>query len=250
MAHRQMVRNGDAWVGITDKPIDVVALKKFDPARYGSLSFANPLALDDPRNCQNPVTSVDPTSAARGPPRTGWPGTSTARSARWCAAATAPTRWPTAAATRRGGTAGTGRRQARLRLRLLADRRLPLRLHQRDPPARRGAQRRHPIYDGYIVAVAGGALRRASCRSTSARPPPTRRRPAPAVLQRRRADHPRHVAVGLPVRHRRPPPRQRRAGRPLPPLRDGRRRATRRPTSSTSPRRRRTSSRPASPCRR
>ena len=68
--------------GITDKPIDVLALKKFDPARYGSLSFANPLALDDPRNCQNPVSSVDPTSAARGPPRTGWPGTSTARSAR------------------------------------------------------------------------------------------------------------------------------------------------------------------------
>jgi hypothetical protein len=63
MAHRQMVRNGDAWVGITDKPIDVLALKKFDPARYGSLSFANPLALDDPRNCQNPVTSVDPPSA-------------------------------------------------------------------------------------------------------------------------------------------------------------------------------------------
>jgi hypothetical protein len=63
MAHRQMVRNGDAWVGITDKPIDVVALKKFDPVRYASLSFANPLALDDPRNCQNPVTAVDPPSA-------------------------------------------------------------------------------------------------------------------------------------------------------------------------------------------
>ena len=60
MAHRQMVRNGDAWVGITGKPIDVVALKKFDPERYESLSFANPLALDDPNNCQNPVTSVDP----------------------------------------------------------------------------------------------------------------------------------------------------------------------------------------------
>ena len=65
MAHRQMVRNGDAWVGITDKPIDVVALKKFDPARYGSLSFANPLALDDPGNCQNPVSSVDSTTASR-----------------------------------------------------------------------------------------------------------------------------------------------------------------------------------------
>jgi hypothetical protein len=63
MAHRQMVRNGDAWVGITDKPIDVLALKKFDPARYGSLSFANPLALDDPANCTNPVSSVDPPSA-------------------------------------------------------------------------------------------------------------------------------------------------------------------------------------------
>ena len=65
MAHRQMVRNGDAWVGITDKPIDVVALKKFDLARYGSLSFANPLALDDPRNCLNPVSSVDSTTASR-----------------------------------------------------------------------------------------------------------------------------------------------------------------------------------------
>jgi Alpha/beta hydrolase domain len=60
MAHRQMVRNGDAWVGITGKPIDVVALKNFDPVRYGSLSFANPLALDDPRNCDPPLTSVDP----------------------------------------------------------------------------------------------------------------------------------------------------------------------------------------------
>jgi hypothetical protein len=65
MAHRQMVRNGDAWVGITDKPIDVVALKKFDPARYGSLSFANPLALDDPANCLKPVSSVDSTTASR-----------------------------------------------------------------------------------------------------------------------------------------------------------------------------------------
>jgi len=65
MAHRQMVRNGDAWVGITDKPIDVVALKKFDLARYGSLSFANPLALDDPTNCPNPVSSVDSTTASR-----------------------------------------------------------------------------------------------------------------------------------------------------------------------------------------
>ncbi|HEY7620362.1 MAG TPA: alpha/beta hydrolase domain-containing protein [Solirubrobacteraceae bacterium] len=60
MAHRQIVRNGDAWVGITAKPIDVISLKSFDPQRYASLSFANPRALDDPLNCANPVTSVDP----------------------------------------------------------------------------------------------------------------------------------------------------------------------------------------------
>jgi Alpha/beta hydrolase domain len=48
------------WVGITAKPIDVVALKTFDSQRYGSLSFANPLPLSDPRNCTNIQTVVDP----------------------------------------------------------------------------------------------------------------------------------------------------------------------------------------------
>jgi hypothetical protein len=52
MAREQFIRNGDAWVGITAKPVSVVALKTFDATRYGPLSFANPLPLDDPRNCQ------------------------------------------------------------------------------------------------------------------------------------------------------------------------------------------------------
>jgi Alpha/beta hydrolase domain len=60
LAHRQFLRNGDAWVGITAKPISVVALKMFDPKRYGSLSFANPLPLSDPRNCTDIQTWVDP----------------------------------------------------------------------------------------------------------------------------------------------------------------------------------------------
>jgi hypothetical protein len=60
LMHRQMMRDGDVWVGITAKPIDVVALKTFDPARYGSLSFANPLPLSDPRNCTDIQASVDP----------------------------------------------------------------------------------------------------------------------------------------------------------------------------------------------
>jgi hypothetical protein len=51
MMRRQMIHNGDAWVGVTVKPISVDALKTFDPQRYAALSFANPLPLDDPRNC-------------------------------------------------------------------------------------------------------------------------------------------------------------------------------------------------------
>src|SRR4051794_35375915 len=39
LAHRQLIRNGDAWVGVTGKPISVVSLKRFNPDRYGSLSF-------------------------------------------------------------------------------------------------------------------------------------------------------------------------------------------------------------------
>ncbi|HEV8153035.1 MAG TPA: alpha/beta hydrolase domain-containing protein [Solirubrobacteraceae bacterium] len=54
LTHREYVRRGDAWVGITAKPVALQALKTFDPRRYGSLSFANPLPAGDPRNC--PVT--------------------------------------------------------------------------------------------------------------------------------------------------------------------------------------------------
>ena len=51
ISHDQFARSGDAWVGITAKPVSVVALKNFNPKRYAALSFANPLPLDDPRNC-------------------------------------------------------------------------------------------------------------------------------------------------------------------------------------------------------
>lgn len=58
MMHRQLIDNGDAWVGITVKPVSVVALQTFDPVRYGDLSMANPLPLDDPRNCAEPITVI------------------------------------------------------------------------------------------------------------------------------------------------------------------------------------------------
>lgn len=51
ISHKQFVRNGDAWVGVTAKPVSVVSLKNFNPLRYGPLSWANPLKKDDPANC-------------------------------------------------------------------------------------------------------------------------------------------------------------------------------------------------------
>lgn len=41
--YSQIINDGDAWVGITAKPIAIDALKRFDPVRYGALSMANPL---------------------------------------------------------------------------------------------------------------------------------------------------------------------------------------------------------------
>ncbi len=51
ISHKQFVRNGDAWVGITAKPVSVVTLKSFNPGRYAALSWPNPLSLEDSRNC-------------------------------------------------------------------------------------------------------------------------------------------------------------------------------------------------------
>lgn len=47
----QFARHGDAWVGITAKPVSVVTLKTFNPRRYASLAWPNPLPLDDVKNC-------------------------------------------------------------------------------------------------------------------------------------------------------------------------------------------------------
>ncbi len=57
ISHEQMLRNGDAWVGITAKPISVVTLKQFDADRYRALSWDNPLPLDHADNCE--VTGRD-----------------------------------------------------------------------------------------------------------------------------------------------------------------------------------------------
>lgn len=43
----QILRDGDAWVGITSKPIAILALQNFDPVRYAPLSMANPLPPEE-----------------------------------------------------------------------------------------------------------------------------------------------------------------------------------------------------------
>lgn len=40
LSYAHFMRRGDVWVGLTIKPAAVVALQRFDPVRYGALSFA------------------------------------------------------------------------------------------------------------------------------------------------------------------------------------------------------------------
>jgi len=45
--HHHFMRRGDAYVGITSKPVAVKTLKAFDPERYAPLSWANPLPVEE-----------------------------------------------------------------------------------------------------------------------------------------------------------------------------------------------------------
>jgi hypothetical protein len=56
ISHKELVRAGAAWVGLTAKPVSVATVKAFNPTRYAPLSWANPLPLDDPRNCATVAT--------------------------------------------------------------------------------------------------------------------------------------------------------------------------------------------------
>ena len=56
------IEHGDAWVGITSKPIAAKALKTFDPKRYAAVSWANPLPAD--QTCSNPVSLLPDSTPA------------------------------------------------------------------------------------------------------------------------------------------------------------------------------------------
>jgi len=59
VSHAQLVSAGDAWVGLTAKPVAIVSLKAFNAARYAALSWANPLEANDPDNCDTVARDSD-----------------------------------------------------------------------------------------------------------------------------------------------------------------------------------------------
>jgi hypothetical protein len=54
LCHDYFLAHGDAWVGITSKPVAVQSLKEFDQQRYAPLSWDNPLPLS--QTCLNPYS--------------------------------------------------------------------------------------------------------------------------------------------------------------------------------------------------
>jgi hypothetical protein len=61
-ANEYFIEHGDAWVGITSKPVTAQALKTFDPRRYAAVSWANPLPAD--QTCPNPVSFLPDSTPA------------------------------------------------------------------------------------------------------------------------------------------------------------------------------------------
>lgn len=57
IAHDGFMRAGDAYVGITVKPVTITALKRFDPTRYAHLSMPNPAGPD--QRCAPHTKSTD-----------------------------------------------------------------------------------------------------------------------------------------------------------------------------------------------
>jgi hypothetical protein len=143
LTHRQILRNGDAWVGITIRPISVEALKKFDPQRYAPMSFANPLPVSDPANCK--VSGQDSQLTERG---LVWDMFS--QTAAWVRSH-APTN-PLTYGSRRSGRVkhvyGLGYSQSGGYLYDYINGIQPLVVRSDGKP----------IFDGYLVAVAGGAF--------------------------------------------------------------------------------------------
>ena len=221
-----LMRKGDTWIGITIRPIAVDALKRFDPARYAPLSFADPLPA-----AQRPCTIT----GAEADQERGLAWDMNSQVGAWIRsnAATNPLRGAISKVY------GFGYSQTGGYLNTYAN--AIHKLATLDSGA--------PVYDGYFITVAGGGFVGLTAINQCVRGP-ARRRPAARDRQPRRADHPRDVAVGL--RARGSPPGGPTATRRRTRTGTTRSRAwgTRRRSSSTTRRARRTWSRPSARCRR
>jgi hypothetical protein len=162
---KQLLRHGDTWVGITIRPIAVDALQNFDAQRYRSLSFASPYPPGDPNRCVS-------TGVEAGTER-GLAWDINTQVGQWIQsnAKSNPLRHTI------NRVFGFGYSQTGGYLNTYVNAIHPLDVQRNG----------HPIYDGYFIAVAGGAFVGLapinSCRTT---PPAT---------------DPRHVTanVGVPV---------------------------------------------------
>jgi hypothetical protein len=61
-ANEYFMEHGDAWVGITSKPVTAMALRTFDPSRYAAVLWANPLPAN--QTCPKPVSLLPDSTPA------------------------------------------------------------------------------------------------------------------------------------------------------------------------------------------
>ena len=210
----QFMRNGDVWVGFTSKPIAIKALKTFDAAALRGAVLGEPARARRPAQLHEHPDDRRPAGGALARDR-GRAGVGRHQPGRRRALRSDAASNPAAALS-------PGR--SRLRLRLLADRLDVDHLHQRDRAAR-GRGRRRRRSSTATSSASRAARSSAPRRSTSARRCPPIGDPRRSIRERGRAGHPDDVAVGLPDRHRLARAGLQHAARPLPPLRDGGRRA-------------------------
>jgi hypothetical protein len=59
-SHEWMMARGDAWIGVTVRPVAMQSLRKFDAQRYASLAMPNPLPAS--QTCTNPAENSTPAS--------------------------------------------------------------------------------------------------------------------------------------------------------------------------------------------
>lgn len=150
LSHGQFLRQGDVWVGITVKPVTVASLKTFDPERYAPLSFRNPLPLSSPRNCAEPNTLIAGDSSRRTENGLAWDVHSQVGAWLKSRARSNPLTYGVPASAPRPVQQlyGFGYSQTGGYLYTYINAIAPLDVR------RNGA----PIFDGYLVAVAGGAF--------------------------------------------------------------------------------------------